>query len=138
MPGILFMCVANSARSQMAEALARRIAPGGVELWSAGSEPSSVNPRAIVALSEVGIDIAGAVSKGVDSVPLQRVTTVITLCAEEVCPVFPGGGVARVHWPLPDPAGAPGGEDAVLGSFRMVRDELAERLERYFASSSPD
>jgi len=130
------MCVANSARSQMAEALARRLAPEGTDVWSAGSEPSRVNPFAVKALAELDVDIASARSKGVDEIPLDRVATVITLCAEEVCPVFPGGGVKRIHWPLPDPAGARGDDAAVLESFRTVRDELAERLERYFADST--
>lgn len=136
MSGILFMCVANSARSQMAEALARNLAPAGTEVWSAGSEPSTVNPLAVRALGELGIDIGGALSKGVDGVPLDRVSLVITLCAEEVCPVFPRQDVKRIHWPLPDPAAARGDDAAVLESFRTVRDELSERLERYFAASS--
>ena len=136
MTGILFMCVANSARSQMAEALARRLSPAGTEVWSAGSEPSRINPFAVQALSELGIDFSGAASKGVDAIPLDRVTTVITLCAEEVCPVFPGEGVKRLHWPLPDPAAAKGDDAAVLESFRTVRDELDERLQRFFATAS--
>ncbi len=124
---ILFLCVANSARSQMAEGIARSLAPAGVRVSSAGSLPSRVNPLAIQALDESGIDIRGQHSKSVDTIPPESVDAVITLCAEEVCPVFLGKA-KRVHWGLPDPAGAGGSEDAKLRAFRAVRDELRRRL----------
>jgi arsenate reductase len=131
---ILFLCVANSARSQMAEGIARSLAPAGVEVSSAGSSPSRVNPLAIRALDEIGIDIGAQRSKGVDSIPPGDVDAVITLCAEEVCPVFLGRA-RRVHWGLPDPAaaGAGGSEDEQLHAFRNIRDELRRRLEVVFA-----
>ncbi len=129
---ILFLCVANSARSQMAEGIARSLAPAGVKVSSAGSSPSRVNPLAIRALDEIGIDIRGQRSKSVDSIPPDGVEAVITLCAEEVCPVFLGKA-RRVHWGLPDPAGAGGTEDEQLQAFRNVRDELRRRLEVVFA-----
>jgi arsenate reductase (thioredoxin) len=124
---ILFLCVANSARSQMAEGIARSLAPPGVTVSSAGSQPSRVNPLAIRALDELGIDIRAHRSKSVDSISPQGVDAVITLCAEEVCPVFLGEA-HRVHWGLPDPAGADRTEEEQLLAFRSVRDELRRRL----------
>ncbi|MBI2061242.1 MAG: arsenate reductase ArsC [Nitrospirae bacterium] len=93
-------------------------------VFSAGSHPSIVHPLAIQAMGEVGINITSHRSKGIDSIPLDQVGTVITLCAEEVCPVLPGE-VKRLHWPLPDPVGA--GTTPIEG-FRRVRDELARRI----------
>ena len=116
---ILFLCVRNSARSQMAEGLARSLAPSGYRFLSAGSDPGTVNPLAIQALAEQRIDISTQRAKGLASVPLDAVDTIVTLCAEEVCPVVPGQ-VRRLHWPLPDPKD--------LASFRAVRDELRRRL----------
>jgi arsenate reductase len=118
---ILFLCVRNSARSQMAEGLARSMAPpgGGYHFVSAGSDPGTVNPLAIQALAEQQIDISTHRAKGLASVPLDDVDTIVTLCAEEVCPVVPGQ-IRRLHWPLPDPKD--------LASFRSVRDELRRRL----------
>lgn len=129
---LLFLCVANSARSQMAEGIARHRAPH-LEVWSAGSRPATVNPLAVAALAEIGIDISPHRSKSLDEVPKERVGTVVTLCAEEVCPVFPGD-VVRHHWPLEDPAAATGSEGARLAAFRKVRDELRLRIERLLAS----
>jgi arsenate reductase len=128
---ILFLCVANSARSQMAEGIARSLAPQGVTVSSAGSAPSSVRPQAIQALKEIGIDISGHRSKGLESIDAGSVDAVITLCAEEVCPVFLGKA-HRVHWGLPDPAGVTGAEETRLNAFRSVRDELRSRLKVLF------
>lgn len=124
---VLFLCVANSARSQMAEGIARTLAPAGVKVSSAGSAPSRLNPLAVRALAEIGIDISGQRSKSVDEVPPADVDAVVTLCAEEVCPVFLGKAL-RVHWGLPDPAVAAGTDDGKLQAFRDVRDELRRRL----------
>ena len=132
MTGLLFLCVANSARSQMAEAIARRLAPAGLRIWSAGSAPTSVNPLTVRALAEVGIDAGGQRAKGLDAIPVGEVDTVVTLCAEEVCPVLPGT-VRRLHWPLPDPAAAQGDAETRLGAFRAVRDELSQRIASLFA-----
>jgi arsenate reductase len=131
---LLFLCVANSARSQMAEAIARSLAPVGVRVSSAGSEPSRVNPVAIRTLEEIGVDTSGQRSKGMDEVRRTGgppVDAVITLCAEEICPVWLGEA-HRLHWPFPDPAVATGNADQVLGSFRSVRDELSRRLTAIF------
>ena len=129
---LLFLCVANSARSQMAEGIARSLAPAGVEISSAGSKPSSVNPLAIRALDEVGLDLRGHRSKSVLEVDPAGVDAVVTLCAEEVCPVFLGKA-RRVHWGLPDPAGAGSSDEQQLQAFRDVRDELLRRLLVLFA-----
>ena len=128
---ILFLCVANSARSQMAEGIARSLAPRGVKVSSAGSSPASVHPQAIQALKEIGIDISCHRSKGLDSIDAGSVDAVITLCAEEICPVFPGKAF-RVHWGLPDPSAAIGTEESRLNAFRTVRDELRLRMKILF------
>lgn len=117
----------------MAEGIARSLASAGVTISSAGSQPSRVNPLAIQALDEIGIDIRGQRSKSVDTIPPEGVDAVITLCAEEVCPVFLGKA-RRIHWGLPDPAGVQGTEAERLESFRTIRDELRRRLEVVFAS----
>jgi len=116
---ILFLCVKNSARSQMAEGLARAMAPAGYRFMSAGSDPGQINPLAIAALAEQRIDISQQRAKGLSAIALDQVDAIVTLCAEEVCPVVPGQ-VRRLHWPLPDPKD--------LASFRTVRDELRRRL----------
>jgi len=129
---VLFLCVANSARSQLAEGIARRLAPPSIEISSAGSKPSRLNPLAVKALAEIGIDASGQYSKSVDDIPPGDVDVVITLCAEEVCPVFLGKAL-RLHWGLPDPGAVRGSEEEQLASFRRVRDELQRRLAVVFA-----
>lgn len=133
---ILFLCVANSARSQMAEGIARSLAPPGVRVSSAGSEPSRVNPLAIRALDEIGIDIRSHHSKSVADVDPTDVDAVITLCAEEVCPVFLGKA-RRFHWGLLDPAHAGSTDAERLQAFRDVRDELRRRLTVVFTGAKP-
>ncbi|MBT3266511.1 arsenate reductase ArsC [Candidatus Poribacteria bacterium] len=133
MKHLLFLCVANSARSQMAEAIARSLAPDGVAVYSAGSQPDRVNPYAVRALAEIGLDASGHHSKGVDDVPLDLIDAVVTLCAEEVCPTFPRS-VPRQDWGLPDPAGADGSDKERLAAFRKVRDELRRRIDALFTS----
>ena len=135
---VLFLCVANSARSQMAEGLARALFGTAVRIQSAGSQPTRVNPNAIAVLREVGIDITAHHSKSVDDIDPRTVEVVITLCAEEVCPVWPGQ-IQRIHWGLPDPAT----EDptvtpeAMLGRFRTTRDEIRTRLIALAAAQPP-
>jgi arsenate reductase len=115
----------------MAEGIARSLAPHGVTVTSAGSAPDSVRPQAIRVLNEIGIDISGHRSKGLESIDAGSVDAVITLCAEEICPVFLGKA-HRVHWGLPDPAGVTGTEETRLDAFRSVRDELLRRLKVLF------
>jgi arsenate reductase len=124
---LLFLCVANSARSQLAEGIARALAPASVKVSSAGSRPSQLNPLAVQALAEVGIDISRHASKSVDDIPPGDVDAVITLCAEEVCPAWLGRAL-RLHWGLPDPAHAGATDAERLQAFRDVRDELRRRL----------
>lgn len=109
----------------MAEGLARAFHE--VEVQSAGSHPTRVNPQAIRVMAELGIDISGAESTSIDDVDPDAVDTVITLCAEEVCPAFLGKA-ERHHWPLPDPAAAEGDDEVVRESFRKTRDEIRRRL----------
>ena len=130
MKGILFLCVANSARSQMAEGIARSIAPRGISVWSAGSRPTTVRPEAIAVLQEIGIDISGHRSKSVTEVPSSEIDTVITLCGEEECPVFLGKA-KRLHWGLTDPAVAVGSETERLLAFREVRDRLFRLIKTF-------
>ncbi|MCL7960100.1 MAG: arsenate reductase ArsC [marine benthic group bacterium] len=132
---VLFLCVANSARSQMAEGVGRSLAGPGVRVSSAGSEPSRVRPQAIEALAEIGINAGTHRSKSFDEFHDVGVDCVITLCAEENCPVWLGDAL-RVHWALPDPAAATGSDEEVLDSFRQVRDELSSRLAVVLGSDS--
>ena len=125
--GVLFLCVANSARSQLAEGIARSLAPADVTVWSAGSQPTRVRPEAIAALAEIRIDISHHRSKSVSEIPASEVDTVITLCGEEECPVFLGKA-RRLHWGLPDPASVGGSEADQADVFRRTRDELRRRL----------
>jgi arsenate reductase len=129
---LLFLCVANSARSQMAEALARARFGDRVRVQSAGSAPSRVSPYAIEVMREIGLDLAAHASKSVDTIDPAGVDTVITLCAEEVCPVFLGEA-RRLHWPIPDPASDDPSlsRDDLLARFRAARDAIAARLETF-------
>jgi arsenate reductase (thioredoxin) len=126
---ILFLCVANSARSQMAEGIARQLFPG-FRIQSAGSKPNRVNPYAIEVLAEAGIDASSHTSKSVQDIDPATVDLVITLCAEEVCPLFLGKA-ERLHWPIPDPASDDPSltGDQLRDRFRAGRDEIQRRLE---------
>jgi len=135
--GLLFLCVANSARSQIAEGLARELAPAGVRVQSAGSSPTGVRPEALEVLSEIGIDASEQRSKAVTDIDPDTVDTVITLCGEEECPIFLGDAV-RVHWGLPDPAAVKEDGEARLEAFREVRNELHRRLSVVFPAPSSD
>jgi arsenate reductase len=127
---LLFLCVANSARSQMAEGLARKLFGAQVPVQSAGSEPSTVNPYAIEVMREVDVDLTQHHSKSVHTIAPASVGTVITLCAEEVCPVFLGQA-RRLHWPIPDPASKDPSipRDEMLARFRTARDTIQSKLE---------
>jgi arsenate reductase len=130
---ILFMCVANSARSQLAEGIASHLFEDTIEVKSAGSQPSKVNPFAIRALAETGIDITTHFSKSVDDLShgfLATLDCVITLCAEEVCPILVSKA-KKLHWPLPDPAGKGGTEEDQFQRFCETRDAIARKLEAF-------
>jgi arsenate reductase len=126
---ILFLCVANSARSQLAEGLAKSIFGINAHIESAGSEPSGqVQPWAVEVLKESGIDISKNWSKSVNDLPkdfINNLDFVITLCAEEVCPAFISQA-KRLHWPIHDPAKA--AEDVKRQAFQDARDEIKDRL----------
>jgi arsenate reductase len=131
---ILFLCVANSARSQMAEGLARKLFGADVRVQSAGSRPSRVNPHAVLVMQEVGVDLAAHRSKSVDTIDPRTVGTVITLCAEEVCPLFLGEA-RRLHWPIDDPASDDPtlSRAELLARFRAARDRIQALLEAFAA-----
>jgi arsenate reductase len=107
--------------------VARKLAPPGVRVSSAGSEPAFVRPLAIEALAEIGVDAGAHTSKSIADIDASSVDVAITLCAEEVCPLFPHP-VHKFHWPLPDPA-----KQGTLEAFREVRNELQQRLSTLFA-----
>ena len=113
----------------MAEGFAHRLAPAGLRIVSAGIEARGVNPRAIAVMAERGIDISKHTAKDVAALPLADIDLVVTLCGDAAarCPAFPGAP-RRLHWPLPDPAAAPGGEAEILAVFRRVRDEIEARV----------
>lgn len=128
---ILFMCVANSARSQLAEGLARQIFPDA-EIQSAGSHPGKLNPFAVQTMKEIGIDISKHFSKSYENLSpkfLMNLSYIITLCAEEVCPVMSSQTAKKLHWPFPDPASKellP--QEESLRRFREARDNIKARL----------
>jgi arsenate reductase (thioredoxin) len=130
---VLFLCTANSARSQMAEALlvARS---GGFSADSAGVVASGVHPLTVRVLDEIGIDWSRAESTPMTAVLDRSFDVVVTVCdeAREACPVFPGAG-RLLHWSFDDPAAVLGSEDARLAAFRRVRDEIAARIDRAIA-----
>lgn len=125
------MCVANSARSQLAEGLARSIFPQAT-IQSAGSHPGKLNPFAVKVMEEIGIDISKHHSKSVDHLSpqfLAELNYVITLCAEEVCPVLPSKTAKKLHWPFPDPASKePLPDEVMLKRFREARENIKARL----------
>lgn len=134
LPGILFLCVANSARSQMAEGLARSLLGDRYRIQSAGSEPATVNPYAIEVMRELDLDLSTHHSKSVDTIDPSTVDVVITLCAEEVCPAFLGKA-RRFHLPIPDPASKDPSlsREELLARFRTARDTLRELLAKFAA-----
>jgi arsenate reductase len=129
---ILFLCVANSARSQIAEALARRLAPPNVWVMSAGSAPTEVRPETAAVLAEVDIDITGQTAKSVDRIESNWPDLIITLCADEVCPAALSNA-RRIDWPIEDPAVS---SDLPLEQrllrFRDARTQIGERLKALF------
>lgn len=119
----------------MAEGIAKSLLGDKGFIQSAGSKPSSVNPLSIKVLAEIGIDISGQTSKSVADIDPATVDMVITLCAEEECPVFLGKA-ERIHWPLPDPGKGAQTDDEKLKSFREVRDEISRRLRGFLGIKS--
>ncbi|HEX8872551.1 MAG TPA: arsenate reductase ArsC [Candidatus Acidoferrum sp.] len=129
---VLILCTGNSARSQMAEGIFRHLAGDGFAVESAGTNPVGVNPLAVEAMREIGIDIGQQSSKSVSRFEGQSFDLVITVCdnAAEHCPVFPGAP-ERLHWSLPDPAAVPGDHAQKMAAFRAVRDQLLDRTRSF-------
>lgn len=126
---ILVLCTGNSCRSQMAEGFLRAALSDRDRVVSAGIEAHGLNPRAVLVMSEVGIDISSHTSDLLSAYLNDSFDYVITVCdnAAENCPIFPGGG-ERVHWSFDDPAKATGAEEAILGEFRRVRDQIRRQI----------
>ena len=131
---VLILCTGNSCRSQMAEGWLRHLAGDRFEVYSAGTHPTGLNPRAVKVMAELGIDISEQRSKSVDEFVEQAFDYVITVCdaARETCPVFPNAKT-HLHWSFEDPAVARGSEEQILSVFRRVRDEIRARLEGFVA-----
>lgn len=128
-PRVLFLCTGNSARSQMAEGYLRSVAGERFDVMSAGIEPKGVNPFAVAAMREIGVDISSQRSKDVREflgVPVQYVVTVCSN-AREKCPVFPAT-VKFIHWDLEDPAAVQGTEEEKLAAFRNARNKIAAHI----------
>ena len=122
MPGILFLCIHNAGRSQMAAGFAREIGAGRVDIYSGGSEPAdTVNPVAVGAMAEVCIDISGFTPQRFTDELLEKVDVVVTMGCGDTCPFIPGK--RYVDWPLDDPKGRP------IEEVRRIRDEIRSRVE---------
>ena len=130
---VLFICTHNSARSQMAEGILRALYGDQYEVFSAGTQPTKVNPYAIKVMAEIGIDISHHRSKSVEEFYGMEFDYVVTVCdrAKETCPFFPGGKV-YIHKGFEDPSEAEGEEDEIIAKFRKVRDEIREWIEETF------
>lgn len=134
---VLFVCIHNSARSQIAEAFLKDICDDEFEVQSAGLEPGKLNPIVVEAMQEIGIDISGNPTKAVwDFIKSGKTFTyVITVCDEtsaERCPIFPGI-TTRLHWSFPDPSGFPGTHEEKLIKTREVRDTIRQKIETWCA-----
>ena len=131
-PKVLFLCTANSARSQMAEALLRKQAGDRFDVYSAGLQPTQVHPYAMKVMAEIGIDMASQRAKGVgEFLGKMNPAYVIIVCekARQRCPTaFPATGATMIAWPIDDPAEAEGTEEDRLRKFREARDQIAARI----------
>lgn len=132
-PRVLFLCTGNSARSQMAEGLLREMAGDRFEVLSAGTNPVGVNPLAIEAMQEIGIDISKHRSKNVTEFLGKPIEYVVTVCdrAKESCPIFPGT-YKFLSWSLDDPAAVGGTKEEKLLAFRGIRDQISRHIEQQF------
>ena len=126
---VLFLCVGNSCRSQMAEGLLRHAASELFDVESAGSDPQGLSSRAVAVMAELGVDISAHRSKSVEVFQNDRFDYVVTVCddaADSGCPVFFGQAEHTLHIPFDDPARAAGTDDEIMYTFRRVRDEINE------------
>ncbi len=133
---VLFLCTHNSARSQMAEGILRSAHGDKYEASSAGTEPSRVNPYAVRAMAEIGIDISDHGSKSVEKFEGEKFDTVVTVCdhAKDVCPAFPGAK-KYLHRGFTDPSRFRGKDEEILEGFRKVRDEIKSWIDNEFKDS---
>lgn len=134
-PKVLFVCIHNSARSQMAEAFLNQICGKEFEAHSAGIEPGKLNPIVVEAMQEIGIDISGNQTKAVFDMfksgkTFQYVVTVCDETSAERCPIFPGI-TKRLHWGFPDPSSFPGTHDEKLAKTREIRDTIKKQVETW-------
>jgi len=130
---VLFLCVHNSARSQMAEALLKKIAGDRFEVFSAGLEPGKLNPLAVKVMDELKIDISKNRTKSVGEFLQRELDYVITVCDQsnaQRCPFFPGD-VKRLHWSFPDPSGLTGSEEEKLVETRKIRDAIHRKVKEF-------
>ncbi|NMD71189.1 arsenate reductase (thioredoxin) [Bacillus sp. DNRA2] len=129
---IYFLCTGNSCRSQMAEGWAKQYLSSEWDVKSAGLEAHGLNPNAVKAMKEIGIDISNQTSNVIDPQILNNSSLVVTLCghADEHCPMTPPQ-VKRVHWGFDDPAKAEGTEEEKWAFFQRVRDEIGARIKRF-------
>ncbi len=129
---IMFLCTANSCRSQMAEGLARELGRGVIEPCSAGIMTADVQPRAIAVMKEIGIDITAQKSKLIEPRLLKQIDMVISLChhADALCPSLPEG-IKKLHWPIKDPVGMIGTEEMIMREFRRARDEIKKLIIKF-------
>lgn len=135
---VLFVCIHNSARSQMAEALLNHLGEGNFIAESAGFEPGQLNPLVVEVMREIGIDISGNKTKSVFDFFKQgrNYHFVITVCDEssaEACPIFPGIA-KRIHWSFKDPSQIKGTQDQKLAEIRIIRDEINKQLQKFITS----
>jgi arsenate reductase len=138
MKHILFVCIHNSARSQMAEAFVNAACTGSWQAHSAGIEPGRLNPVVVAAMREIGFDLSGNATKSVDAMIAsgQRFDTVVTVCDEasaERCPYIPGAG-ERLHWGFPDPSALTGSPEEKLAGTRLIRDAIRARIDAWRAT----
>ncbi|MDE3019620.1 MAG: arsenate reductase ArsC [Nitrospirota bacterium] len=136
-PRVLFLCTGNSCRSQMAEGLLRHLAGNRFEVASAGTHPVGLNPGAVEAMQEIGVDISSHRSKQADQFLGQHFDYVVTVCdrAKETCPTFPGATTLS-HWSFDDPAATTGSPEERRKTFRRVRDEISVRLLQFIQETA--
>lgn len=139
---VLFICVRNSARSQMAEAFLKKYAPDRFEAESAGLEPGELNPYAVRAMAEIGIDISRNATKGVRELyqagrAYQVVVAVCSKEAAERCPIFPGLS-RKLHWPFEDPAALSGSDEEIMAGTRRIRDQIEAAVKEFIADAPRD
>jgi arsenate reductase len=134
MTKVLFLCIGNSCRSQMAEGFLRQIGKGRYEVYSAGTVPRPLHPLAVRVMQEKNIDISRQVSKHVGVFLETPPDYVVTVCAaaEEACPVFPVK-TQKIHWSFEDPAAFKGTEEATLRRFREIRDQIEMAVQAWLA-----